>query len=82
MRKQLVKEIYGEFLSENNSSGTIAYFKNFEFKDLINWVWRNCQGCDHIEIYPENRVVAIFEDRVETYKLNEKEIPASIPLER
>jgi len=78
--RQKVKQINCKIISEVATEGTMAYFKEFKFIDLIKWVWRNCQGCIKIEIIPNVNVSAIFEDRVEIYNLTDGEIPANIPL--
>ena len=36
------------------------------FDQLIAWVYRNCKPAE-IKIIPEQEVLAIFEDRMETY---------------
>lgn len=81
-KKQKVMEIECTILGYKSNKGPMAYFKNFTFEDLVDWVWRTCQGCDQINIIPNVKIDAIFEDRVETYTLIETEIPSNVPLER
>lgn len=73
-KKQLVKEIFCEIVGETTKTGPMAHFKEYEFIDMINWVWRNCQGCIKIEIIPDIKVIVAFEDRIEVYTLKEVEI--------
>lgn len=82
MDKQKVKEINCSITGYKTAKGPMAYFKDFSFQDLINWVWRTCQGCDKIEIHPDVKIDVLFEDRVETYTLKDSLLPNNIKLEK
>ena len=72
--------IYCEVITDKGAKkGRMFYQKDFTEQDLINWVYRNCQGCSDIKITPGEEVRAIYADelndisRIEVYTLENKE---------
>lgn len=74
MRKEIVDAINLEIINENGGKkDDIVFNKTIEFQELINWVWRNCQGAHTMEIKPNISVSAQFDDRVELYTIHQVE---------
>lgn len=69
------QDIICEIISNKTKKGHMMYRKNFTFEDLIGWVYRNCTGCNKIEINPLVNVIAYFDDRAEIYTMQTVEIP-------
>lgn len=42
------------------------------FDQLVAWVYRNCQNCSEIKIDAERTVIAIYDDRWESYTFDQK----------
>ena len=82
MRGQEVKAIGLTIVNaKQNKTQNIACFKEFDYNDLINWVNRNCKGCDLIEVNPDY-IEVTFDDRTEIYRLNNITISKSVELIR
>ena len=77
MEKKVIKEITLEILTEKANKGHLAYFEDLDFAGLVSWVYRNCGGCLEIKIIPDVNISAVFDDRIEVYRLEDKEVPAS-----
>lgn len=72
---QKSKAIFGNYVYTNSAKkGVIMYKKEMNFEDMIGWVYRNCPGCEKIEILPNKvipEVIAYYLDRIEIYTIED-----------
>lgn len=75
---QKVKAIFGKNIYTSSSNkGLMMCDDNMTFDQMIAWVYRNCPGCDKIEVLPNKvvpEVIAYYQDRIEIYTLEDYDI--------
>ena len=81
---QKSKAIFGNYFYEDSGKkGVIMYEKGMTFEKMIGWVYRNCTGCEKIEILPNlpiPEVIAYFLDRVEVYTVEDYDISNNLAI--
>lgn len=70
--KSVICKINNLETSKKQEGRLFSQEDNWGFDKLIAWVYRNCQPAE-IKIIPEKEVIAIFDDRVETYYFKKEE---------
>lgn len=64
--KSIVCKIFSLETGKKQEGRLFDQEDNWGFDKLIAWVYRNCVPAE-IKINPEKEVIAVFEDRTETY---------------
>ena len=64
--KSIICKINNLETGKKQEGGLFNQKDDWGFDKLIAWVYRNCQPAE-IKIIPEKEVIAVFEDRIETY---------------
>lgn len=68
-----MKKVFCKIITENTFKEGVMFNvdNNYSFEDLIKWVYRNCGGCNKIEVDNDSKeVTAIYDnERYEIYSI-------------
>ena len=66
-----MKQVFCKMITNDNTKEGIMFnvHNDYSFEELIKWVYRNCKGCNKVEIDNDrNEITAIYDDeRYEIY---------------